>query len=652
METDKMFRSRSSASFEERRSQVVMKSCSLSEEEGVAKITTPPARSFFNKSFRFRICVYLTAFLVIAVTCGIVAWAMYHLLTEENEDKQTDVFQEQCDAFVKNFDLRWNYVTETSVLVGRAFEVYLPDWLPIPAFEFLMRPILQSPKFGAVRGWGTNTRIFKEDLREREIFIAEQMGRPFRVRDWNGTNLIPPGDRPYYFPSPYVAAPGDNLEGLHPSIDLANMQRLRPSMVEAARLRKATVSSGITRLVATEGLPEGMNVGVFTFLPIFFSQSLQNERAQRHATHHTDEDSFSVSDAEAAMLNELMGNYDELALMQAYHLSSPISSPRVSRQRPLQTTDSMSNGESDTSVDSNIDVDMDPLADPDLFGFQTELIRLADIVAASKEDVSVDFGIIIEEVTEVEEYEWEILYNDTNMQSVVDAFKTHHRNLSINNRIWNVQCVLAKSEDASIATDALLICVAMTFVILIIVVIVLWQLERLERASRRVAEAYYQQGKEREKAEKAGQAKADFLSNMSHELRTPLNGVIGIIQTLRDSLPAEVLDTVEKDLWALDLCADLLLTTVNDILDVSKLGAGKMKLSLEKFTLQELIVGSVVTVSLQATKKNIRLTHSYDRNHSGFFLGDQVRLRQVTISFFPVLSSARLQLFPHSSSSL
>jgi two-component system, sensor histidine kinase and response regulator len=106
----------------------------------------------------------------------------------------------------------------------------------------------------------------------------------------------------------------------------------------------------------------------------------------------------------------------------------------------------------------------------------------------------------------------------------------------------------------------------------------------------------------KEAAEEANRAKSIFLANMSHELRTPLNAIIGYSEMLEEETQGSVKETVVQDLQRIQSAGKHLLALINDILDLSKIEAGKMLLHLETFDVAQMIEEIVSTVRPAAAK--------------------------------------------------
>ncbi len=130
-------------------------------------------------------------------------------------------------------------------------------------------------------------------------------------------------------------------------------------------------------------------------------------------------------------------------------------------------------------------------------------------------------------------------------------------------------------------------------------------------------------------AEEAAQAKSRFLAVMSHELRTPLNSVIG----MGSLISRTKLDDEQRDMLAtMQHSARTLLSIINDLLDLSKLEAGKIAASIEIFVLHEVLGGAVAIVRPQAEAKGLALTLRIDPRLPPAYRGAPLQLRQVLVN--------------------
>ena len=137
-------------------------------------------------------------------------------------------------------------------------------------------------------------------------------------------------------------------------------------------------------------------------------------------------------------------------------------------------------------------------------------------------------------------------------------------------------------------------------------------------------------------AEAATRAKSDFLANMSHELRTPLNSIIGFSSVIIDGMTGPVLDKQKECLNFILESGKHLLELINDILDLSKVEAGKIELEVSKFSIKDFLEGCLDMFREQVVKHNIVLKSDIPKD-IGDLAADERRTKQIV---FNLLSNA------------
>ena len=127
----------------------------------------------------------------------------------------------------------------------------------------------------------------------------------------------------------------------------------------------------------------------------------------------------------------------------------------------------------------------------------------------------------------------------------------------------------------------------------------------------------------------ANQAKSDFLASMSHEIRTPMNAILGMTEL---SLQQSLNDDLQENLFTIRDSANHLLDIINDLLDISKIEAGKITLEKIDFDLFYAINAILRTFKVHVSSKNLTLNFENDENTPRYVKGDSLRLKQILVN--------------------
>lgn len=134
----------------------------------------------------------------------------------------------------------------------------------------------------------------------------------------------------------------------------------------------------------------------------------------------------------------------------------------------------------------------------------------------------------------------------------------------------------------------------------------------------------------KEEAEKANKTKSIFLANMSHEIRTPMNAIIGFVEIILKEKKLE--NNIRKNALDIKRASNHLLEIINDILDISKIEAGKLELNIMEYDVQNFINCIISIINSNARAKGLTFNYYIDENIPKLLKSDEIRLREIFIN--------------------